>query len=126
MAAVTTSQLLLALQQACHSSPLVDHVDIQVIDADALSVRIHLRRGDAFINVFYNVTTNKTAFALVKGNQRIYGVDNAKMNWHTHPFHDPALHVACTPVQFENFLAQVEAHYNQPNGEAAPQCRVTP
>jgi len=111
MAAVTTGQLLLELQQACYRSALVDHVETQAIDADTLSARVHLTRAETFINVFYNVTTTKTAFALVESGQRVYGVDNARKGWHEHLFGDPARHVACAPVQFEDFLAQVEAHY---------------
>lgn len=111
MAAVTAGQLLMALQQACYRSPLVDRVETQGIDADTLSARVYLTRAETFINVFYNFTTDKTAFALVESGQRVYGVDNARKGWHEHPFGDPARHVACAPVPFGDFLAQVEAHY---------------
>jgi hypothetical protein len=111
MAAVTTGQLLVMLHQVCHRSYLVDYVIVQAIDADTLNVRIHLTRAGAFIKVFYNVTTDRTAFALVENEQRVYGVDNAKMGWHVHPFADPTQHVACAPTPFEEFLTAVEAHY---------------
>ena len=111
-----TGQLLLALERACYRSSLVDHVDVQVIDADTLNVRVCLAHPEAFINVFYNVTTDKTAFALIEANQRIYGADNAKMGWHVHPFDDPIQHIACAPIQFEDFLIQVEAHYRNASG----------
>lgn len=62
----------------------------------------------SFIDVFYNVTTDKTAFALVVDGQRIYGKDNAKMGWHVHPIEDPSSHNSCTPVSFRDFLAEVE------------------
>ncbi len=111
MAAVTTDQLLLALRQACYHSALVDRVETLVIDADTLSVRVYLTRAETFINVFYNVTTDKTAFALVESGHRVYGVDNARKGWHEHPFDNPAGHITCASVQFESFLEQVEAHY---------------
>ena len=114
MAAVTTGQLLLALQQACYGSSLVDHVVTHALDADTLSVRVHLKHADTLINVFYNVTADKVAFALVEAGRRIYGADNAKTGWHEHPFHDSTQHIACAPVQFQDFLAQVEAHYGYP------------
>ena len=113
MAAVTTEQLLSELQQACYRSALVDPVETRVIDADALSVRVHLTRAETFISVFYNVTTDKTAFALVESGQRIYGVDNAKTGWHAHPLRNPARHESCQPVQFDEFLARVEGHYQR-------------
>jgi len=114
MAAVTTEQLLSELQQACYRSALVDHVETRVIDADTLSVRIHLTRAETFISVFYNVATDKTAFALVESGQRIYGADNAKMGWHEHPFRNPARHEPCSPIEFKEFLARVEGYCQQP------------
>lgn len=111
MAAVTTRQLLYELQQACNRSPLVSHVEERVVDADILSVRVHLTVIHTFINVFYNLTTDKVAFALVEGRDRLYGVDNAKMGWHRHPFHDPNQHLPCAPVRFEEFLADVETYF---------------
>ncbi len=114
MAAMITGHLLLALQQACHRSLMVAYVDVQTIDADTLSLLIQLTRPDTFISVFYNLATDKTAFALVESDRRVYGVDNAKMGWHRHPFSDPAQHIRCIPIQFEEFLAEVEAHYHMP------------
>jgi hypothetical protein len=111
VAAVTTRQLLYELQQACDRSPLVSYIEERVVDADILSVRVHLTVAHTFINVFYNVTTDKAAFALVKGERRLYGVDNAKMGWHRHPFHDPDQHVPCAPVRFEDFLADAETYF---------------
>ena len=110
MASITTGQLLYDLQQACHRSHLVSHIQVRLIDADILSVRVHLTVSSAFISAFYNVTTDKVAFALVRKDQRLYGVDNAKMGWHRHPFGDPDRHEPCVPIRFAAFLAEVEAH----------------
>ncbi len=110
--AVTTGQLLLALQQVCQQSSLVDNVQVRAIDADTLSARVYLNASGVFISAFYNITTDKTAFALVENNERIYGVDNAKMGWHVHPFHNPTQHLSCLPVGFGEFLGEVEKHYH--------------
>jgi hypothetical protein len=110
VAAVTTGQLLYELRQACDRSSLVSHVEERVIDADVLSVRVHLTTGGMFISIFYNVTSGKTAFALLEGDRRIYGVDNARMGWHKHPFNDPRQHISCAAVRFEGFWADVEVH----------------
>ena len=111
MAAVTTEQLLFELQQICYHSASVDRVETQVIDSDTWRVRVHLARAETFIDVFYNVTTDKTAFALVESGQRVYGVDNARRGWHEHPFHHPAKHANCAPIEFAEFLARVEEYY---------------
>jgi hypothetical protein len=65
VAAMTTRQLLHELQQACNRSPLVSRIEERVVDTDILSIRVHLTVTNTFINVFYNVTTDKAAFALV-------------------------------------------------------------
>ena len=111
MVTLTTSQLLHELRRACDHSALVSHIEERIVDADILSVRVYLTVANTFISAFYNVTTEKIAFALVGGNQRLYGVDNAKMGWHRHPFDDPTQHVPCAPVSFEEFLADVEAYF---------------
>ena len=111
MAAMTTRQLLYELQHACNRSPLVSHIEERVVDVDILSVQVHLTVANMFINVFYNVTTDKVAFALVEGKHRLCGADNAKMGWHRHPFHNPDQHLPCAPVSFEEFLADVETHF---------------
>lgn len=81
------------------------------MDADTLTVRVHLVRPDTFINAFYNVATDKTAFALWENDRCVYGVDNAKMGWHEHSFGDPGRHAPCAPMQFTDFLAKVITHY---------------
>ncbi len=112
---MTTAQLLRELYATCYLSSLVDYVDEQVVDVDVLMVRVYLTYADTFINVFYNLNTGKTAFALVSKNQRLYGIDNARIGWHKHPFEQPDKHEPCTPVQFEDFLADVESYYRSPS-----------
>ena len=108
---MTTDQLLRGLLEACDRSLIVLQVEERVVDADVLAARAHLAIAETFINVFYNLATDKTAFALVSRGQRVYGVDNAKMGWHRHPFSNPDQHVSCAPVSFAEFLAEVEAYY---------------
>lgn len=108
---MTTEQLLRELREACSGSRLVGRIEERVVDPDVLSVRAHLILPDTFISAFYNVATEKTAFALIQTRRRLYGVDNAKMGWHQHPFEYPEKHESCQPIGFAEFLAQVEAHY---------------
>lgn len=108
MAALTTSYLLSELRHACRHSSLVEYIEDLIVDIDVLHVKVHLTTPETYINVFYNLDTDKTAFALIQTNQRIYGVDNAKIGWHEHPFADPGLHVACSPITFAAFLQAVE------------------
>lgn len=114
---MTTVELLRKIVMACGPSPLVESYVVQVMDEDILSVRVYLQAeafGEgAFINVFYNVATEKTAFALVAGGQRVYGKDNAKMGWHVHPFESPHEHKSGQAVSFGEFLGELEELYKE-------------
>ena len=115
MAAIgkTTAQLLYELREACYASAIVSHIEELLVDLDVLKVRVYLTINELFISVFYNVTTGKAAYALLKQNLRIYGIDNAKMGWHIHPFWAPDQHHAISnPVPFTAFLSAVEKHFS--------------
>lgn len=111
MAAITTTQLFYEVRRACHHSSLVRHIEERILDVDILHVRVHLTLSETFINAFYNLATDKTAFALIQTGRRIYGVDNAKVGWHYHPFADPSQHIVCSQMTFAEFLQEVEKHF---------------
>jgi hypothetical protein len=115
MAPITAAQLLIELRQACHDSSVVNYVEERIIDIEVLHIRVHLEQPETFINVFYNLATDKTAFALIQTGRRVYGVDNAKGGWHRHPFDDPDSHVPCVPESFSGFLQAVETHFAKQN-----------
>lgn len=108
MADVTPHELLDQIIAVCAKSSIVIAYGVRTLDLDVLSMRVHLV-DDSSVEVFYNVTTRKTAFALIDEDHRIYGKDNAKWRWHVHPLDDPDAHDPCDPVSFETFLAEVEA-----------------
>ena len=113
MAALTTTQLLYEVRRACQRSLLVRHIEERILDIDVLHIRAYLSLPGTFINAFYNLATDKTAFALIQTGRRIYGADNAKMGWHYHPFADPSQHIACPQMTFAEFLQAVEDHFNE-------------
>lgn len=50
--------------------------------------------GDLFLAFYYNQVTGTQAFALVRGKQRIWGIDYDKpRGWHEHPVGQPESHV---------------------------------
>ncbi len=108
MADVTTQQLLDEMIGACANEPIVEAYAVRTCDRDILSLRIFLI-DQTFIEIFYNVTTGKTSFALIAENVRIYGKDNTKIGWHVHPFSDPTAHAPCSPPYFVEFLQEVTA-----------------
>jgi hypothetical protein len=107
LAYLTPQQLLDHIVDICTASASVTAYTLRTLDLDVLSLRVHLV-DDTFIEVFFNATTDKTAFALIVGQDRVYGKDNAKLGWHVHPPDNPGAHYPCEPVSFEQFLADVE------------------
>ena len=55
-----------------------------------VSGRIVLQ-NDMFLEVYYNAVTKTMAFALIKDQRRIWGIDRDNIrDWHIHPLNDPA------------------------------------
>lgn len=108
MAELTPRDLLERIVSTCAQSPIVAAYAVRTLDPDILSLRVHLV-DESFIEIFHNAMTEKTAFALIVEDRRVYGKDNAKIGWHVHPPGNPEAHHACSPVSFETFLAEVEA-----------------
>ena len=108
MTSGTPGELLDQIVEVCSNSPAVAAYTLRTLDADILGLRVHLA-DDSFIEVFFNTATERVSFALISGNQRIYGKDNAKIGWHEHPAGTQQLHRPCAPVSFEEFLAEAIA-----------------
>ena len=107
---LTTDELLRRLVDACQSSSRIESYAIDAIDEDTLCVHVFLT-DPSFINVFYNIVTDKIAFAWIKDGKRIYGKDNAKIGWHVHPLELPDNHLPCDPTDLLSFLREVEKTY---------------
>lgn len=82
-----------------------EHTDI------SLSLRLYIRPG-LFIQLFCGQRTGSLFFALVENNERVFGMDRERGQWHMHPFRDPASHQSVTedvgPRPLFKFLAMVE------------------
>lgn len=88
-------------------SPLCGIPSLRRITATAANIRVPVH-SDKFIDTFFNEQTGRTAFALIKNNQRIFGADNTG-GWHLHPFDDPQQHIPLnSPLSFAEFLGLLE------------------
>ena len=55
--------------------------------------------GDIFLRFYFNELTGTMAFALIKENRRIWGIDcDNQRGWHRHPEEQPENHVAIAPL----------------------------
>jgi hypothetical protein len=88
-------------------SSICDIPAVRRLTATSISLRVGIISG-GFIDAFFNEKTDTTAFAFVRNDRRINGVDNAG-GCHVHPFSDPARHHPLGgPVSFGEFVDEIE------------------
>ena len=58
-----------------------------------------------FLRVYFNETTGTIAFALIRDQQRIWGVDyDNRRGWHLHPIEDPEEHAEIAPMSIAEIV----------------------
>lgn len=61
-----------------------------------------------FVRFYFNETTGTLAFALIRGQDRIWGLDRDNLrDWHLHPASAPSTHVAVEPLSVAEIVARV-------------------
>lgn len=105
MASLKWQETYHEILDVCVRSTLITGVTPLLLDEPVLKLRVHLQPS-VFIDIFVNVETDKVSFALIKEEQRIFGVDNTR-GWHVHSFDAPEEHQLCEVTSFEGFLDQV-------------------
>lgn len=106
MAPLTLRETYQYFINVCAQSAIVIGVELLLLEEPVLKLRAHVGPV-AFLDVFVNVETGKTSFALIKDQQRIFGADNTRGR-HLHPFDSPESHHICEEMSLENFLTQIE------------------
>lgn len=110
MAYKTIEELLDEIYAEAAKKSYIKSISVKV-EGPILKCRTHL--NDTFINVFFNEDTGTTAFTLIKGNRRIFGIDKDSLRgWHKHPIENPETHTPCSETKFKEFISQVEAITN--------------
>ena len=60
---------------------------------------------DLFLRVYFNESTGTTAFALIKDQRRIWGVDfDNRRGWHLPPHDDPTEHRSIAPLSIQEIV----------------------
>ncbi|MEW6417775.1 MAG: hypothetical protein AB1480_06605 [Nitrospirota bacterium] len=76
----------------------------------SLKANIHLDEN-FFIAVRYNARNERTDFALIHNNQRIFGYDNLK-EWHFHPYENPSGHIPCEKPSIDKIISDIKIIYD--------------
>ena len=93
----------------------LDFVERVELETEAIIVRgrAYLQE-DMFIEIYFNERTNTTAFALIKEQDRIWGIDrDAIRGWHEHPFKNPNSHVEIKPVSIAEIISKLRGVYQK-------------
>ncbi len=75
-----------------------------------LTIRVELS-AKTFIDIFYNPKNDRTDFALIHENQRIFGYDNLG-GWHRHSVEDPQTHTPCDEPLFDQVFQEMKAIFD--------------
>lgn len=90
----------------CANSEIVENLNTEIYEDVIVRCRVFLI-DKSFADIYYNFETGKTAFALIKDNDRIFGADNTG-KWHIHPFENLKKHLVSEEVDFVWFLKRIE------------------
>lgn len=106
---MTLADFIQQVHTVAATSPICGIPVVRRLMPTSLNLRVPLTIG-GFVEVFYNEQTGTTAYALIQGDQRVFGVDNTG-GWHIHPFDEPARHDSLPDeMSFADFIAAIERH----------------
>lgn len=113
MAVVGIAQFRQNVEDACSKSDLVMRIRIISETRNQVRIRIFLANR-TILDVYYSSKTEKTAFAQIKDDERIFGADNTNGIWHWHSYEDPQRHdFTNNNIAFNEFLKRVEEKTNK-------------
>jgi hypothetical protein len=113
MAVLSTFEFRQLVEKNCSDSNIV--MKIQIISETTKQIRMRIFLSNrTFLDVYYNLKNEKTAFAQIKENKRIFGADNTTGTWHWHPYKNPEKHnFVKDKIAFSEFLKKVEENINE-------------
>jgi len=72
------------------------------------SLKAHIYLAENFfITVRYNARNERTDFALIYNNQRVFGYDNLKV-WHYHPLGRETEHIPCNKPTIDKIIFDIK------------------
>jgi hypothetical protein len=78
---------------------------------NSYKAHIVLNEG-CLISARYNTRNERTDFALILNQQRIFGYDNLK-SWHYHPYSDPSQHIPCSKPTIDQVISEMKAVFDE-------------
>ena len=86
---------------------LIEDIDLSA-EGIVVSGQIILA-GKMFLEIYYNEVTETTAFALIKDEKRIWGIDRDNIrDWHVHPLNNPEQHESIQPLTISDIIKRLK------------------
>ena len=93
------------LLQALTDIDLFDQVALHTEGPIADGHAFLQKNSDLFLRFYFNEKTGTLAFALIKNDQRIWGIDfDNRRGWHLHPIENPIDHMAIAPMSVREIV----------------------
>ena len=100
-------QFLLSLLHYLSHLDFVEKIDIHT-EVFVLKGRVFLKK-DRFLQVYFNEQTGTTAFALIEGEKRLWGIDfDSLKGWHLHPIKEAERHIDIDAMTIEEILKSLK------------------
>jgi hypothetical protein len=84
----------------------IKRTEIKYVQLTRTNLRLWV--NNSFIDVFFNSSTGRTSYAFVHEGKRIFGMNNAKIGWHLHPYGDYEKHEPIKTMSIREFLITLE------------------
>jgi len=63
--------------------------------------------NECFLQIYFNERTKTIAFALIKEEQRLWGIDfDSLRGWHVHPLENSKDHIAISPKNIKKIVQE--------------------
>ena len=99
------------LLQCLSHLDFVDKVDLS-LEIITIKSRALLKRNSYFLEIYYNEQTGTTAFALIKNDKRIWGIDfDNTRGWHEHTLENPLDHKTIQEKNLSEIIAEFQKAY---------------
>jgi len=100
------NQFLQQLLEELSQLPFVKNLDLNT-EVFVVKGRIFLE-NNFFLQVYFNARTETIAFALIKEEKRVWGIDfDSIRGWHLHPVENPDDHVIIEPKTIREIIVHL-------------------
>lgn len=101
----TVEEFILEVESSLQKYFPTSRIEFLLRTAKSLKCNVYLQEN-LFIAIRFNARNERTDFALISNNQRVFGFDNLKQ-WHYHPYENPDEHIPCGEPTITKIVSEI-------------------